>query len=66
MKRLWSDLALFTLIKVFEENVRRAIVYHFFGLVKLIYEKGTGRVLFKCFSNSQNMKNPRVFYPWTH
>jgi hypothetical protein len=61
MKILSSDLVLFMLIKVFEENVRLAIVYHFFGLVELIYEKITGRVLFKCFSYSQNMKNPRVF-----
>jgi hypothetical protein len=27
-------------------------------LSKLLYEKGTGRVLFKCFLDSQNMKNP--------
>jgi hypothetical protein len=66
MKRLSRDLVIFTLIKVFEENIQRAIVYHFFGLFELIYEKGTGRVLFKCFSDSQNMKNPQVFYPWTH
>jgi transcription elongation factor GreA-like protein len=65
-KILLSDLVLFTLVKVFEENVQRAIVYHFFGLVGLFYEKGTGRVLFKCFLDSQNMKNPRVFYLWTH
>jgi hypothetical protein len=41
MKRLPSDLVLFTLVKVFEENIWWAIVYHFFGLIKLIYEKGT-------------------------
>jgi hypothetical protein len=56
MKRLSSDLVLFTLVKVFEENVRRAVFYRFFGLVELFYEKGTERVLFKCFSDSQNMK----------
>jgi hypothetical protein len=65
MKRLSSDLVLFTLVKVFEENVRWVVGYHFFGLIELIYEKGTGRVLFKCFSDSQNMKNPRVFSLWT-
>ena len=65
MKRLTSDLVLFTLVKVFEENIRWVIVNHFFGLVELFYEKGTGRVLFKCFSDSQNMKNPRFFYLWT-
>ena len=65
MKILLSDLVLFMLVKVFEENVWWAIVYHFFGLVELIYEKGTKRVLFKCFSDSQNMKKPRVFYLWT-
>jgi hypothetical protein len=65
MKRLSSDLVLFTLVKVFEENIRWAIVYHFFGLIELLYEKGTERVLFKCFSDSINMKNPRVFYLWT-
>jgi hypothetical protein len=65
MKRLLSDLVVFTLVKVSEENVQWVVVYHFFGLVELIYEKGTGRVLFKCFSDSQNMKISRVFYPWT-
>jgi transcription elongation factor GreA-like protein len=58
MKILLSDLVLFTLVKVFEENVRWVIVYHFFGLVELIYKKGIGIFLFKCFSDSQNMKNP--------
>ena len=58
MKRLSSNLVLFTLVKVFEENVRWVVGYHFFGLIKLIYEKGTERILFKCFSNSLNMKNP--------
>jgi hypothetical protein len=58
MKRLSSDLVLFMLVKVFEENVQQTIVYHFFGLVELFYEKGIGRVLFKCFPNSKNMKNP--------
>jgi hypothetical protein len=66
MKRLPSDFVLFTLVKVSKENVRRAIFYHFFGLVELIYEKGARRVLFNCFLDSQNMKKPRVFYPWTH
>ena len=65
MKRWSSNLVFFMLVKVSEQNIRWAIVYHFFGLVKLIYEKGTERVLFKCFSDSQNMKNPRVFYLWT-
>jgi hypothetical protein len=46
------------LVKVFEQNVRWAIVYHFFGPVELFYEKETEKVLFKCFSDSQNMKNP--------
>jgi hypothetical protein len=41
MKRWPSDLVLFTLVKVFEQNVRWAIFYHFFGPVKLFYEKGT-------------------------
>jgi hypothetical protein len=45
-KRLSSDLAIFTLDKVFEVSVFRAIVYPFFGLVGLLYEKGTERVLF--------------------
>jgi transcription elongation factor GreA-like protein len=45
-KILSSDLVLFTLIKVFEENVRWAIVYHFFGLVEIFYEKRTERFLF--------------------
>ena len=58
MKILSRDLVLFTLVKVFEENVRWAVGYHFFGLIKLIYKKGTERVLFKCFSDSLNMKNP--------
>jgi hypothetical protein len=58
MKRFPSDLVLFTLVKVFEDNVCRAIVYLFFGLVRLLYRKGTERVFFKCFSNSLNMKNP--------
>jgi hypothetical protein len=58
MKRLSSDLVLFTLVKVFEENVCWVIVYLFFGLIILFYEKGTERVLFKCFSDSLNMKNP--------
>jgi hypothetical protein len=44
--------------KVFEVNVLWAIGYEFFGLMKLIHEKGTERVLFKCFSKSLNMKNP--------
>ena len=46
MKRLPSDLVLFTLVKVFEENVCWAIVYLFFGLIRLFYEKGIERVLF--------------------
>jgi hypothetical protein len=58
MKILLSDLALFTLVKVFEESVCWARVYLFFGLIRLLYEKGTERVLFKCFSDSLNMKNP--------
>jgi hypothetical protein len=56
MKRLSSDLVLFTLVKVFEENVWWAVIYHFFSPIKLLYEKGTVRVLFKCFSDSINMK----------
>jgi hypothetical protein len=48
MKRWPSVLVLFTLVKVSEQNVRWVIVYHFFGLVELFYEKGTERVLFKC------------------
>ena len=64
MKILSSDLVLFTLVKVFEENVWWAIIYHFFGLIKIIYKKGTERFLFKCFSDSLNMKNPRVFSLW--
>jgi transcription elongation factor GreA-like protein len=66
MKILLSDLFLFTIVKVFEENVRWVIVYHFFGLVELFYKKGTERVHFKCFSDSINMKNPRFFFLWTH
>ena len=58
MKRSSSDLVLFTLVKVSEQNVRWAIVYHFFVPVELFYEKGTKRVLFKCFLDSLNMKNP--------
>jgi hypothetical protein len=46
MKRLSSDLAIFTLVKVFEESVCWAIIYLFFGLIRLFYEKGTERVLF--------------------
>jgi hypothetical protein len=46
MKILPSDLVLFMLVKVFEENVCSAIVYLFFGLVRLLYKKGTERVLF--------------------
>jgi hypothetical protein len=44
--------------KVFEENVCCVVGYHFFFLIKLIYEKGNERVLFKCFSDYLNMKNP--------
>ena len=61
MKILSSDLVLITLVKVFEENVCWAIVYLFLGLIRLLYEKGTERVLFKFFSNSLNMKNPWFF-----
>jgi hypothetical protein len=46
MKILPSDLAIFMLVKVFEVFVLRAIVYPFFDLVGLLYEKGTERVLF--------------------
>jgi hypothetical protein len=58
MKILPSDLVLFMLVKVFEENIWRVVNYHFFGLVRLIYEKGPCGVFFKCFSDSLNMKNP--------
>ena len=46
MKRLPSDLAIFTLDKLFEESICWAIIYLFFGLIGLFYEKGTERVLF--------------------
>ena len=46
MKRLPSDLVLFTLIKEFEENFCWAIIYLFFDLIRLFYEKGIERVLF--------------------
>ena len=58
MKRLSSNLVLFTLVKVFEENIQRAVGYHFFGVVGLIYEKIPNGVLFMFFSDSLNMKNP--------
>ena len=46
MKRLPSDLAIFTLVKLFEESVYWAIIYLFFGLIGLFYEKGSKIVLF--------------------
>ena len=46
MKRLPSDLAIFTLVKVFEERVYWVIIYLFFNLIRLFYEKGTERVIF--------------------
>jgi hypothetical protein len=58
MKIFPSNLVLFTLVKVFEENIWQAVNYHFFGLFRLIYEKGPCGVFFKCFSYSLNMKNP--------
>jgi hypothetical protein len=61
MKRLSSDLVLFTLVKVFEENIRWAIVYHFFGLVELLYEKGTERVLFNVFFRLYKHEKPSSF-----
>jgi hypothetical protein len=39
MKRLSRNLVLFTLVKVFEENIRWAIGCHFFGLIELLYKK---------------------------
>jgi hypothetical protein len=66
MKRFLSNLVLFMLVKVFEENVYWVVVYLFFGLIILTYEKGPFGVFFKYFSNSLNMKNPRVFFLWTH
>jgi hypothetical protein len=58
MKRLSSDLVLFMLVKVFEENVLLSDSLSLFRSHQLLYEKGTERVLFKCFSDSINMKNP--------
>ena len=55
-KRVPSDLVLFTLVKVFEENVCWVVDYLFFGLIKLTYEKIPYGVLFKCFSESLKMK----------
>jgi transcription elongation factor GreA-like protein len=49
MKRLLSDLVLFTLVKVSEENIRWAIVYHFFGLVKLFTKKELGEFSLSVF-----------------
>jgi hypothetical protein len=46
MKRLSRDLAIFMLVKVFEESVCWVIIYLFFSLIRLFYEKGTERVLF--------------------
>ena len=46
MKRLPSDLVIFTLIKVFEESICWAIIYLVFSLIRLFYKKGTERVLF--------------------
>ena len=46
MKILPSDLAIFTLVKVFEEIICWEIIYLFFGLIRLFYEKGIERVLF--------------------
>jgi hypothetical protein len=46
MKILPSDLVLFMLVTVFEENIFRVIIYLFFGLIRLLYEKGTERILF--------------------
>ena len=56
MKIFSSDLVLFMLVKVFEENILWVGGYHFFGLIKLIYKKGTEIFLFNFFSDSLNTK----------
>jgi hypothetical protein len=57
MKIFLSELVLFTLVRVFEEKIWQVVDYHFFGLVRLIYEKGPSGVLFKCVLDSLKMKN---------
>ena len=66
MKISSSDLVLFTLIKVFEENVCWAVVYLLFSLFRITYEKGHFGFFFKCFSDSLNMKNHWVLFLGTH
>ena len=46
VKRLLSYRVIFTLVKLFEESVCWVVLYLFFGLIRLFYEKGTERVLF--------------------
>jgi hypothetical protein len=46
MKISLSDLAIFMLVKVFEESICWEIIYLFFGLITLFKKKGMERVLF--------------------
>jgi hypothetical protein len=61
MKILPSELAIFTLVKVFEESVYWVIIYLFFDLIRLFYKKKLREFSFKCFSTLYNHEKPSSF-----
>ena len=60
MKGLPSNLVIFMLVKVFEENICWAIVYLIFGLIRLLYEKGLFGVFFKCMHLNEGRGTVRL------